>query len=248
MVDVQYICLQSWAPVRAQASSASEMVTSLLFGETCMVIDESNEWLKIKTTHDQYPGYISKSYVYPFRDFSHVQWKLVIEPYTYLKSKQSVILLSPGSKIPVNEKLVIDQMEFHWVSALSNNQITNLLEHAKWFLNTPYLWGGRSIFGIDCSGLVQIVGLMNQIKMPRDASQQILSGNKKMWQARNPGDLCYFENDSGKVTHVGIIFTPNTIIHASGKVRIDHLTPKGIIHAQTKEQTHNLCDIRTWNQ
>lgn len=249
MNDVRLICLQSWVPIRAKPSSASEMVTALLFGETCLCIDEEEDgWLKVKTSHDQYPGFIPKNYVYRFSDYAHLQWKMVTEPYTYLKGTFSAIQLSPGSKVPVNHQLIIDGQIYDWRSSLGEKKIVNLLEHAKWFLNTPYLWGGRSIFGIDCSGLVQVIGQMNHINMPRDASQQVLVGNKVMWQARQPGDLCYFENASGKVTHVGIIFTPNTIIHASGKVRIDELTPEGIIHLQTKELTHKLCDIRTWNR
>lgn len=247
MFDVKYICLQSWVPVRAQPSSTSEMVTSLLFGETCLAVGEVDDWLQVKTSHDLYPGYIPKSYVYSFKDYAHLSWKTVTEPFTYLKSQYAFIQLSPGSRIPDNHQIAIDGQHYEWKSALGDKKIVNLLEHAKWFLNTPYLWGGRSIFGIDCSGLVQVLGQMNQIKMPRDAAQQALVGSKRMWQSKQPGDLCYFENASGKVTHVGIVFTPNTIIHASGKVRIDELTIEGIVHAQTKIKTHKLCDIRTWN-
>jgi cell wall-associated NlpC family hydrolase len=137
-------------------------------------------------------------------------------------------------------------MAYQWVSGLGDKKIVNVLEHAKWFLNTPYLWGGRSIFGIDCSGFVQVLAQMAHLKMPRDAYQQALMGQRRMWQNKQVGDLAFFENDSGKINHVGIIFTPNTIIHASGKVRIDEFTPKGIVHSQTKELTHKLTDIRTW--
>lgn len=246
MFEVQYICLQSWAPVRGSESSASEMVTSLLFGETCTAIGEKNDWLQIKTNHDGYAGYIPKSYLVPFEAYSNVNWQVVLEPYTYLKSEFSVIQLSPGSKIPVSKIISIDGMAYQWVSGLGEKKIINVLEHAKWFLNTPYLWGGRSIFGIDCSGFVQVLAQMAHLKMPRDAYQQALMGQRRMWHNKQVGDLAYFENDSGKITHVGILFTPNTIIHASGKVRIDELTPKGIVHTQTKELTHKLIDIRTW--
>lgn len=246
MFEVQYICLQSWVPVRASESSASEMVTSLLFGETCTVIGEKNDWLQIKTNHDGYPGYVPKSYLSPFEPYLKTNWQVVVEPYTYLKSDFSVIQLSPGSKIPTSKIISIDGVAFQWVSGLGEKKIVNILEHAKWFLNTPYLWGGRSIYGIDCSGFVQILAIMNNLKMPRDAYQQALMGQRRMWQNKQVGDLAYFENSAGKITHVGIIFTPNTIIHASGKVRIDEFTPKGIVHAQTKELTHKLTDIRTW--
>ena len=246
MFDVQYICLQSWVPVRASNSSASEMVTSLLFGETCIAVGELDDWLQIRTNHDGYAGFIPKNYVCLLEKYTHIQWKIVTEPFTYMIHNQMVIQLSPGSRIPQNNKIMIDGNEYVWKNGLGDKTIVNLLEHAQWFLNTPYLWGGRSIFGIDCSGLIQVLGLMSNLKMPRDAFQQALCGARKTWSTRQAGDLCYFENISGKITHVGILISTERIIHASGKVRIDFINPEGIVNSQSNELTHKLADIRTW--
>ena len=82
--------------------------------------------------------------------------------------------------------------------------------------------------------------------MPRDAYQQALCGNREMWDQRKPGDLAYFANADGKVTHVGILLDDDRIIHAYGKVRIDQLTANGIVNEQSGLLTHKLFDIRTW--
>lgn len=246
MLGVQYICLQSWLPVRASNSSASEMVSSLLFGETCTMVGESDDWFQIKTDHDNYVGYVSKNNLVPFENYKHIVWKRVVEPYTYFICGQMIIQLSPGSLIPQNNEILIDGNHYYWRNGLGDKKIVNLLEHAQWFLNAPYLWGGRSIFGIDCSGFIQILGLMSGLAMPRDASMQVKMGQRKSWASRQTGDLCYFENSSGKITHVGLLITADKIIHASGKVRIDDITPNGIIHSISRENTHKLADIRTW--
>ena len=117
-------------------------------------------------------------------------------------------------------------------------------EIAEEYLNTPYLWGGKTPFGIDCSGLTQMVFRFLDINLPRDASQQLDYGSEIRFPDIEQGDVAFFENKDGKIIHVGICGKDRLIIHASGQVRIDHLSLDGIIHAETGLKTHNLHSIK----
>lgn len=236
----QQICLQSWSPLRAAASSQSEMVSALLFGETCTVLLVKGEWLQIRCNHDHYVGWVPQNYLSDFSAFKQISWEIATHFHGLLRSNTGAeIAISPGSRIPKNHSLEIAGVEYryHFDTPILSPEV---------FLNTPYLWGGRCLWGIDCSGLVQVYGQVLGIAMPRDAHQQAHCGEKRMWFQRCAGDLAYFSNSDGKVTHVGILVSEDKILHAHGKVRIDNLTPKGIENCQTEQLSHTLCDIRTW--
>jgi cell wall-associated NlpC family hydrolase len=121
-----------------------------------------------------------------------------------------------------------------------------LIENALIYLNAPYLWGGRSPFGIDCSGFTQLVYRLQGIKLPRDAYQQAEVGNTLSFiEESEEGDLAFFDNTEGKIIHVGIIMKNNYIIHASGKVRIDRIDQQGIFNSSLKTHTHKLRLIKS---
>ena len=242
---VQRICLQSWVPMRASSSSKSEMVSSMLFGEVCNVVGSDGEWLQVRTDFDGYVGWIPEMYLRDFSLFEKTDWVIVSEfGSCFLGDEGDKILLSPGCRVPDSGRIVIDGSMYYYRGG--KFLVAGAAAAAEAFLNTPYLWGGRSIWGIDCSGLVQAVGQMLRINMPRDAYQQALCGDREMWDQRKPGDLAYFANADGKVTHVGILLDDDRIIHAYGKVRIDQLTANGIVNEQSGLLTHKLFDIRTW--
>ena len=121
----------------------------------------------------------------------------------------------------------------------------NILNAAFMYLHAPYLWGGKTPFGIDCSGFTQMVYKLNGYKLPRDASQQALQGEALSFiEESEPGDLAFFDNEEGSIIHVGIIMENNYIIHASGKVRIDRLDHLGIYNPETNKHTHKLRVIK----
>jgi cell wall-associated NlpC family hydrolase len=114
---------------------------------------------------------------------------------------------------------------------------------AQGFLHVPYLWGGRSDCGLDCSGLTQVIFKIKGIKIPRDAAEQALLGNNIEFGKQLPSDLAFFHNAEGKITHVGIV-TKTGFIHASGRVREDDLTADGIICRDNGKQSHSLSFIK----
>ncbi|MEK0421480.1 MAG: hypothetical protein EBV15_03280 [Bacteroidetes bacterium] len=241
---MQFICMQSWVPLRSEASSASEMVSSLLFGETCTLIEEKQDWLKVSCDHDSYEGWIPLDYIRPALD-NYPEWNRKVSVHgAVMQNSSGRIDLSPGSIIPDTHEFNLSGSEFRYSDArVFEPENTDAAGLAMLFLHTPYLWGGRSVWGIDCSGLAQVVyGILGK-KLPRDASQQINSGNIVSFAEKQSGDLAFFEKD-GKITHVGIVLSDNRIIHASGKVRIDFLTETGIKNAETGQNTHTLSCIK----
>lgn len=240
----QRICLQSWAPLRAVGSSKAEMVSSMLFGETCTVLAAEGEWLQVRTDNDGYLGWVPTLYLGDFREYKNEGWRTVREVGAYFLGEDGdVIGLSPGAKF-CDDRIQIEGRNYYYRSG--KFLVAGAAAAAKAFLNTPYLWGGRCIWGIDCSGLVQAVGQVLDIPMPRDAYQQATVGSPCLWDQRRPGMLVYFSNAEGKVVHVGILLDDDRIIHAYGKVRIDHLTPQGIVNAVSGNLTHKLSGLRTW--
>lgn len=240
----QRICLQSWAPLRALNSSKGEMVSSMLFGETCTVLQVVGEWLQVRCDHDLYEGWIPALYLSDLHGVEVDSWQTVREVGAfYLGEDGDVIALSPGARMPGDRLVIAGKIYYYRTGKFL---IAGVAAAAKAFLNTPYLWGGRSIWGVDCSGLVQAVGRVMDLAMPRDAHQQAAVGESCFWEQRKPGMLAYFSNVEGKVVHVGILLNEDRIIHAYGKVRIDQLSSEGILNAISGELTHKLSGLRLW--
>jgi cell wall-associated NlpC family hydrolase len=151
-----------------------------------------------------------------------------------------------GSMIPFQaiENFKIGQDEFALPALKNSIDQKNAYEIAKEYLNAPYLWGGKTPFGIDCSGLTQMVFRFLDINLPRDASQQADTGALVEFEDILPGDLAFFHNKDGKIIHVGILNGVDSIIHASGMVRIDKFTSEGIIHDESGVKTHQLNCIK----
>jgi len=244
--------------MRRKPREQSEMVSQLLFGEIYCVEEVRQKWLRITTSFDHYAGWIDRKL---FREISrddYVQQEASRPPALAARIAElelpdsSVFLIMAGSSLPgydpsghimvlVDMKLIIRPFFEDIVPARSKQ----IIQTALGFLNCPYLWGGRSIFGFDCSGFVQVVYKIHGYSLPRDAHQQAESGIevRTIHEART-GDLAFFADEQGNINHVGIIVSPEEIIHCSGWVRIDRLDPKGIINLGNGILTHRLKNLR----
>ncbi|MGE3825539.1 MAG: C40 family peptidase, partial [Bacteroidia bacterium] len=166
-------------------------------------------------------------------------------------SDNSLTPVIAGSTLPAYEhgKLYVGDEEFSFdgeiTHPLSDSIPALVSEYATVFLNAPYLWGGRSVFGIDCSGFTQVVFKMAGIQLKRDAYQQAEQGiTLSFVEEAQTGDLAFFDNEEGKIVHTGIVLSQGKIIHASGKVRIDKLDHQGIYNHDTKKYSHKLRLIK----
>lgn len=230
----KYYCSVSVSPIRAEVSEKSEMTSQILYGETCEITETEGIYSKIKLDFDGYEGWVNSSVLK--KQKSEISKNLVTQNYGVFDLPEGRNLLSLGSEVAFETENLIDK----------NNIRESLVKTAKKFINVPYLWGGRSYFGIDCSALVQLVYKIHGITLPRDADKQAELGEARDFvEESEPGDLAFFEDSEGKIVHVGLVLSPFEIIHASGKVRIDSLDFSGIYNAEINKHTHKLRMVKT---
>lgn len=251
------ICRLSIVPVRADAADKSEMVTQLLFGDHYSVVDASSDkkWLKIIIEFDEYEGWIdsnqhteiSEEY---FEHLSNTEFKIATDSTATILFKKRLLQIVIGSILPISSYELFEVNEQFAYNGSSKNigqkqGIEYIKQIIKLYMNAPYLWGGKTPFGIDCSGLTQQVFKLCGYKLKRDASQQYLQGEEvKSIDSIFPGDLAFFENNKNAISHVGIIMEDQDIIHASGFVRKDKLDENGILNKDLSIHTHKLVGIR----
>jgi hypothetical protein len=252
------ICFVSIMPMRISPDDRSEMVNQVLFGEMLEIIDEKDNWAYIRLAYDDYMGWVDCK---QFVEISIDEQKRIengelvltsdlVQVLTCNRTKQLITLVL-GSQLPnFKSKSIsvnLDYFSFEG-SIISNPQKLlrkNILENAMMYLNTPYLWGGKSPFGIDCSGFTQMVYKLSGIHLTRDAGQQVQQGDTiNFITDALAGDLAFFDNPEGKIIHVGILLGDNKIIHSSGKVRIDAIDHHGIYHAEKGIYSHKLRVIK----
>jgi hypothetical protein len=258
------ICLLPVAPVRKEASEISELVTQVLFGETLFIREEAAKWFHVRMVNDNYEGWIDRKMIKvlsdsQFSEINQLQSIVLSQVFTKVFSdrRQSTLWLPAGSiirgihenddrKFNLNgETFIFDTMPV----SVSKTDRLQLIETASQFLNAPYLWGGKTIFGIDCSGFTQLVMKINGKNIPRDAKQQVEAGDSISFISESqPGDLAFFDNENGEIVHTGIITGKDSIIHASGMVRVDRFDHQGIFNPDTKQYTHKLRLIKKYFQ
>lgn len=249
------ICNLSIVPLRSEPSNQVELISQVLFGEHFKVLEIRKEWSKIRLAFDKYEGWIdNKQFTFidegEYKILEKKPQALSANLVDYITDENGVLTtISMGASLPhyLQNNISIGGKSFYYEGdTISNKQLkTNLINTAFLFLNTPYLWGGKTPFGIDCSGFSQMVYKLNGYKLLRDASQQATQGEVLSFiEESEPGDLAFFDNNEGIITHVGIIMADNYIIHAHGKVRIDRLDHSGIYNVDTRRHTHKLRVIK----
>jgi cell wall-associated NlpC family hydrolase len=260
------ICIQCVIPVRAEPNHRSEMVTQILFGELIRVILHEKEWARVQLAYDNYEGWLCDSQYLALTETEFVDLfnkeTAVTTDFVQLlsnNSRQSIFPVLLGSSLPGydGKKLIIGGETYSFEGQVSGtgDQAMNPAEYlpsgqdisndSLFYLNAPYLWGGRTPFGIDCSGLIQMVYKLRKIKLFRDAWQQATQGETvNLITEAKAGDLAFFDDLEGTIIHTGLMIDKTHIIHASGKVRIDPIDHEGIFNEELHRYTHRLRVIK----
>ena len=250
----------SVVPLRAQPAHKAEMISQLLFGDTLTVLDEINKWYKIRRQWDDYEGWLTEdSFIFiSSRQFKTLEKEpaIIIDNMVMAHTddpNDGIRRLPEGSRLPFwNEKdntctvgdMVFRLTDIHLEKGTAKAR-TVITDYAQNFTGVPYLWGGLSSCGFDCSGFVQTIFRICGYRLPRDASQQGRIGKDIPFPDKaKPGDLAFFGNEKDKITHVGIILPDKKIIHASGRVRIDRIDHQGIYNVKKGIYSHKLLLIK----
>lgn len=251
------ICKLSVIPMRAEPADAAEMVNQMLFGESYDVMDQRKKWIRIRLHHDRYEGWIDRKQAFILDEAQAEERKQatlhiasdLIDIVTQ-KDGGSYFPIFLGSYLPnldgeQNFALADEAFHYNGQSHTEAQSRVQLIETAFSYLHAPYLWGGRTPAGIDCSGFTQMVYRLAGHQIPRDAWQQAELGETLSFiEESEPGDLAFFDNNEGRIVHVGIILKDNYILHASGKVRLDRLDQSGIFNHEERGHTHKLRVIK----
>lgn len=257
------ISLYSIVPVRALARESAEQNTQMLFGETCQITATSEDarWYQVRLDGDGQEGWVDAKMVTPMTDKEYRAYRkayasaaVVVFPMAYAMSENNgqTIPLTAGTRLPDYQdgRFSVLGVGFRIdpgmvaVQPLVLNEL-NLLQAVRFFLNVPYLWGGRNALGMDCSGFTQVVmGLFGK-RLLRNASEQATQGRTVTdLNKAKAGDLAFFDHTDGRISHVGLVIDSSRIIHCSGRVKVEKLDATGIWSAERGDYTHHLVRIQ----
>ena len=247
---MQYgLCNLSIVALRNEPSDKSELTSQVLYGELFKVLEHRKKWSRIRLSYDSYEGWIdNKQFQFieenDYKTYTAKKEQLCSDLVHFITDKEHKLQpIVMGSVLSAQSLL---HHSFDGETLIGQKKKNQLIETALLYLNTPYLWGGKTPFGIDCSGFTQMVYRLNGYKLLRDASQQATQGDALSFiEESSSGDLAFFDNNEGDIIHVGIIMENHYIIHAHGKVRIDRLDHSGIYNVNTKTHSHKLRVIKS---
>ena len=243
------ICHLSIVPIRFLAEDTSEMVTQLLYGDHIKILEKRKYWSKIRDDFDGCEGWIRNNQFTPIhkQDYKNLKKSgdnnFAADLVSYVSNSKSILIPIVLGSVVQNTNLLGHKFEGTSIAAKKGK--SNLINTALHYLNAPYLWGGKTPFGIDGSGFTQMVYKINGYKLLRRAEEQSTQGEALSFiEESEPGDLAFFDNNEGRINHVGLIMQDNFIIHVHGKVRIDRLDHTGIFNTEQKLYTHKLRVIK----
>ncbi len=242
------VCPLSIVPVRAETDHTSEMLTQLLYGEHFKVLERRKKWSKIRIAFDKKEGWAPNNQLTlitaeVYQELETNEPRFTSDIVSHICKEEHILMpVVLGSNTNV---LKILDHGFEGNSSAVSKQKSGLVETAIMYLTAPYQKGGKTPFGIDCSGFVQMVYKINGFQLFRDADEQSKQGIPLSFiEESEPGDLAFFDNHEGVIDHVGIILKDNYIIHVSGSVRIDRLDHTGIFNTTEKQYSHKLRVIK----
>ena len=255
------ISLHSIVPVRTEAREGAEQSTQMLFGELCTILEQKTRWNRIKLLSDGQEGWVDAKMVTPMSAAEHKAYKMayqhaatIVFPMAYAVSENNgqTIPLTAGTRLAnyADGRFEILGVGFRIDPSMVATQPIemneqNLLQTVRFFLNTPYLWGGKNALGMDCSGFTQVVMSLFGKSILRNASEQVTQGRSVSALSKaKAGDLVFFDHEDGKISHVGIVIDSGRVVHCSGRVKVEKLDETGIFCTETGEYTHHLVAIR----
>lgn len=248
----RFVCENVFVPLRAGPSHKSEMLSQILFGEKYEVLDKVGHWMKIVTRFDNYAGWIDMNHLQQAAETDKSKGHVLNRSLLCFKEDKTRLVLEAGCEIydPDFKKKIfkVGEHTYSTCNEFGENHIKaieSVTDTALKYMNSPYIWGGRIPSGIDCSGFTQLVYKILGKPIPRDSWQQAETGTEVSFiDEANPGDLVFFDNETGKISHVGLIVSRGLVIHASGRVRIDSIDHQGIFKAEINDYSHHLRTIR----
>ena len=250
------ICALSAVPIRAEPNDRTELVTQLMFGECYQILLTQDSWVQVQLAADGYMGWMDTKQHTPVSAEYYEAWcaqdhPRVLDVVQAVSDATTKLPLTLGCRLPFFDglNLRLGERQYFFNGTATNptaapdtaRQALLLRKMALLHLKAPYVWGGKSIFGLDCSGLCQqLYGLVG-IQLPRDARQQIDHGRPVHFVAQaRPGDLAFFDNAEGRIVHVGMVMDEGHILHAHGEVRLDPLDHNGIFNRERQRYSHKL--------